>query len=121
MPRAEPANPKRGQAARPGRPGDHAQAARRRGGHRQPVRRSAPAADGLDAAGGQSVLRPRLRQPRLGGYFNVGLIDPPDDLNLANPPSNPALLDYLADGFVEQRLRHEVAAPRRSPAAGPIS
>src|SRR5262249_6378929 len=35
------------------------------------------------------------------GYFNVGLIDPPDDLNLANPPSNPALLDYLAQGFVQ--------------------
>jgi hypothetical protein len=34
-------------------------------------------------------------------YFNVGLIDPPDDLNLANPPSNPELLDYLADSFVE--------------------
>jgi hypothetical protein len=33
-------------------------------------------------------------------YFNVGLIDPPDDLNLANPPSNPALLDYLAQGFI---------------------
>jgi hypothetical protein len=34
-------------------------------------------------------------------YFNVGLIDPPDDHNLANPPSNPALLDYLASGFVK--------------------
>lgn len=34
-------------------------------------------------------------------YFNVGLIDPPDDLNLANPPSNPELLDYLARGFIE--------------------
>ena len=33
-------------------------------------------------------------------YFGAGLIDPPDDLNLANPPSNPELLDYLADGFV---------------------
>ncbi len=36
------------------------------------------------------------------GYFSVGLIDPPDDLNLANPPSNPALLDYLAQGFIKQ-------------------
>ena len=36
-----------------------------------------------------------------GSYFNTGLIDPPDDLNLANPPSNPALLDYLAHGFIE--------------------
>lgn len=34
-------------------------------------------------------------------YFNVGIIDPPDDLNLANPPSNPALLNYLAEGFVK--------------------
>ena len=32
-------------------------------------------------------------------YFNVGIIEPPDDLNLANPPSNAALLDYLANGF----------------------
>ena len=28
-------------------------------------------------------------------YFNVGIVEPPDDLNLANPPSNRALLDYL--------------------------
>ncbi|QDU28625.1 hypothetical protein ETAA8_37280 [Anatilimnocola aggregata] len=37
------------------------------------------------------------------GYFHIGLIDPPDDLNLANPPSNPALLDYLADEFIRQK------------------
>src|SRR5262245_23660744 len=36
-------------------------------------------------------------------YFGAGLIDPPDDLNLANPPSNPELLDYLADGFVASK------------------
>jgi hypothetical protein len=34
-------------------------------------------------------------------YFGVGIIDPPDDLNLANPPSNAALLDHLADAFIE--------------------
>jgi hypothetical protein len=33
-------------------------------------------------------------------YFNVGIIDPPDDLNLANPPSNKALLDQLTSGFI---------------------
>jgi len=33
-------------------------------------------------------------------YFNVGIVEPPDDLSLANPPSNAALLDYLATGFV---------------------
>ncbi|MCR9293495.1 MAG: DUF1549 domain-containing protein [bacterium] len=32
-------------------------------------------------------------------YFGVGIVDPPDDLNLANAPSNAPLLDYLADGF----------------------
>jgi hypothetical protein len=34
-------------------------------------------------------------------YFNVGIVDPPDDMNLANPPSNDALLEYLASGFVK--------------------
>ena len=34
------------------------------------------------------------------GYFNVGIIEPTDDLNLANPPSNGPLLEYLSDGFV---------------------
>ena len=34
-------------------------------------------------------------------YFGAGLTDPPDDLNLANPPSNPELFDHLAEGFVK--------------------
>jgi hypothetical protein len=34
-------------------------------------------------------------------YFNVGIVDPPDDMNLANPPSNDELLDYLASGFAK--------------------
>jgi hypothetical protein len=34
-------------------------------------------------------------------YFNVGIVHPSDDLSLANPPSNRALLDYLARGFIE--------------------
>ena len=32
-------------------------------------------------------------------YFNVGIVEPPDDLSLANPPSNPALLEHLATEF----------------------
>lgn len=32
--------------------------------------------------------------------FHVGIIDPPDDLNPANPPSNPELLNWLAEEFV---------------------
>ncbi|MCC9608600.1 DUF1549 and DUF1553 domain-containing protein [Blastopirellula sp. JC732] len=35
------------------------------------------------------------------GYFHVGIVDPPDDLNPANPPSHPKLLDWLTQGFVE--------------------
>ncbi len=34
-------------------------------------------------------------------YFGVGIVNPPDDLNLANAPSNAPLLDYLANGFYE--------------------
>jgi hypothetical protein len=34
-------------------------------------------------------------------YFGVGIVSPTDDMNLANPPSNAALLEYLADGFVD--------------------
>jgi hypothetical protein len=36
-------------------------------------------------------------------YFSVGIVNPPDDLNLANAPSNAPLLDYLADGFREHK------------------
>lgn len=34
-------------------------------------------------------------------YFGVGIVDPPDDFNLGNPPSNPQLLSWLADDFRE--------------------
>ncbi len=37
-------------------------------------------------------------------YFNVGIVNPPDDLSLANPPSNRPLLDYLAQGFIEHNF-----------------
>jgi hypothetical protein len=50
-------------------------------------------------------------------YFNVGIIEPPDDLNLANPPSNEPLLDYLTSGFVDRGydmkwLHREIANSR---------
>ncbi|MHC5537377.1 DUF1549 domain-containing protein [Singulisphaera rosea] len=50
-------------------------------------------------------------------YFGSGIINPPDDMNLANPPSNPALLDYLAEGFVShgydmQWLHREITTSR---------
>ncbi len=34
-------------------------------------------------------------------YFGIGIVNPTDDMNLGNPPSNQALLDYLAEGFIE--------------------
>jgi hypothetical protein len=33
-------------------------------------------------------------------YFGRGIVEPADDMNLANPPVNKELLDYLAEGFV---------------------
>jgi hypothetical protein len=48
-------------------------------------------------------------------YFGTGIVNPPDDMNLANPPSNGPLLDYLAAGFVENKydlkwLHREITA-----------
>ncbi len=34
-------------------------------------------------------------------YFNVGIVEPADDMNLANAPSNKELLDWLAEEFIE--------------------
>ncbi len=34
--------------------------------------------------------------------FHVGIVDPPDDLNAANPPSNAPLFDWLSAEFVRQ-------------------
>jgi hypothetical protein len=34
-------------------------------------------------------------------YFHAGLVQPSDDMNLANPPVNAPLLDYLATSFIE--------------------
>lgn len=50
-------------------------------------------------------------------YFGVGIVDPADDLNQANPPSNAALLDYLSHEFVQQGydlkwLHREIAKSR---------
>ncbi|TVP99504.1 MAG: DUF1553 domain-containing protein [Planctomycetaceae bacterium] len=34
-------------------------------------------------------------------HFGIGIVNPVDDLNLGNPPSNAPLLDHLAQGFIE--------------------
>ncbi len=36
--------------------------------------------------------------------FGRGIVNPPDDMNQANPPGNAALLDYLAKGFIEHKF-----------------
>jgi hypothetical protein len=43
-----------------------------------------------------------------GHYFGVGIVDPVDDFNAANPPSNPQLLNWLARDFIEHKfdLKH---------------
>jgi len=50
-------------------------------------------------------------------YFGTGIIEPADDLSLANPPSNPELLAYLEQGFIERGfdmkwLHREIANSR---------
>lgn len=50
-------------------------------------------------------------------YFGVGIIEPADDLNLANPPSNAPLLAYLQQGFIDRGydvkwLHREIANSR---------
>lgn len=48
-------------------------------------------------------------------YFHTGIVDPPDQLTPANPPSNPRLLDWLAARFIEngydmQWLHRQIAS-----------
>jgi len=50
-------------------------------------------------------------------YFNVGIVNPPDDLSLANPPSNKELLEHLTQGFIKNRydmkwLHREILSSR---------
>ncbi len=37
-------------------------------------------------------------------YFGRGIVEPADDMNLANPPVNRELMDYLATGFIEHKF-----------------
>lgn len=43
-----------------------------------------------------------------GHYFGIGIVDPVDDFALGNPPSNPKLLDALAQDFLDHKfdIRH---------------
>lgn len=50
-------------------------------------------------------------------YFGVGIVNPPDDANLGNPPSNKELLEYLtteflARGYDMRWLHREIAGSR---------
>jgi Protein of unknown function (DUF1549)/Protein of unknown function (DUF1553) len=37
-------------------------------------------------------------------FFGRGIVDPPDDMRVTNPPSNPELLDALAKDLIEHRF-----------------
>ncbi|MCA8993256.1 MAG: DUF1553 domain-containing protein, partial [Planctomycetaceae bacterium] len=45
-----------------------------------------------------------------GHFFSIGLVNEVDDMRETNPPSNPELLDYLAEEFVTSKfdMRHIV-------------
>jgi hypothetical protein len=47
-----------------------------------------------------------------GHYFGIGIVHPVDDFSLANPPSNPKLLDALARDFV--RNKYDIRALERA-------
>ncbi len=53
-------------------------------------------------------LAPAIANRLWGHYLGVGIVDPVDDFNAANPPSNPQLLDWLAKDFIEHKfdLKH---------------
>jgi hypothetical protein len=106
------------------------------------ARRDAPAGRVITPRllGGEEVIAQQYRDPReplmewlrqpenpyfaraivnrvWANYFGVGIIEPPDDMNLANPPSNAPLLGYLAQEFVAHGydlkwLHREIATSR---------
>lgn len=43
---------------------------------------------------------PSLVNRLWGHYFGVGIVEPIDDFNAGNPPSNPQLLEWLAEEFI---------------------
>lgn len=51
-------------------------------------------------------------------YFGVGIVEPPDDFNMANPPSNKPLLDWLSEQFVangyDMKWLHRTIASSRT-------
>ncbi len=77
------------------------ESARRREGRPGQTRRSPHRADGLAQAATTPFFARAFVNRVWANYFNVGIIEPADDMNLANPPSNAALLDYLTAGFVD--------------------
>lgn len=87
----------------------------RKGGGRTATKARLLGQDEMDLTGYKDVREPLmewLRSPEnplfakafvnrvWASYFNVGIVNPPDDMNLANPPSNGPLLDYLAEQFI---------------------
>jgi len=56
----------------------------------------------LDDRCEEPVFRARRGEPDLGRFFGKGIVDPVDDFRLSNPPSNPALLDALAEELVRK-------------------
>ena len=91
-----------------------AQGARRPRDHRprKAKTRARPCSTGCDAADNPFFARSFANRV-WGHYFGVGIVDPVDNFSLANPPSNPKLLDALANDFIEEQIRHPPAGAHR--------
>ncbi len=90
--------------------GDDPQGARRRGRPGRGGRRPAPEARRLDGRPENPFFARALVNRYWAHFFGRGIVEPMDDLRLTNPPSNPELLDALADDFVRSGydLKHLV-------------
>ena len=80
------------------------QGAGRAGDRGQGRRRPAPGPVRLDARPDNPFFARSFANRVWGHYFGVGIVDPVDNFSLANPPSNPKLLDALARDFVESKF-----------------
>jgi len=69
--------------------------------HRRSLRAALAIASRPPAASDNPYFARAIVNRLWGHYLGVGIVNPVDDFNAANPPSNPQLLDWLARDFID--------------------